>query len=122
MLQPLLEGYLVEETFLQSVLDRESILPTNLRYIALPHGNPIYVNASKLVVGRLSQPVLWNDEYVCCVFLFAASAELLEDRMQLYDIFYRAFSDPDVEERIKRLQQRNLSDEAFKQLLFHILR
>ena len=123
MVQPLQEEDFVTEEYMQSVLSREEMSSTSLNYIALPHGNPAMVHNTRLVIGRMNQPLLWDDSKVSCAFLFAVSAEMLREKPILFNTFYRTMADPNVEESIKKLQmEKNLPDEVFRQKLFHILR
>ena len=123
MVQPLLEEDFVTEEYLQSVLEREEMSSTSLNHIALPHGNPAMVQNTRLVIGRMNHPILWDDSKVSCAFLFAVSAEMLREKPMLFNTFYRTMADPNVEESIKKLQmEKNLPDEVFRQKLFHILR
>ena len=123
MVQPLQEEDFVTEEYVQSVLSREEMSSTSLNHIALPHGNPAMVQNTRLVIGRMDQPLLWDDSKVSCAFLFAVSAEMLKEKPILFNTFYRTMADPNVEESIKKLQmEKNLPDEVFRQKLFHILR
>ena len=123
MVQPLQEEDFVTEEYMQSVLSREEMSSTSLNYIALPHGNPAMVHNTRLMIGRMDQPLLWDDSKVSCAFLFAVSAEMLREKPILFNTFYRTMADPNVEESIKKLQmEKNLPDEVFRQKLFHILR
>lgn len=81
------------------------------------------VHNTRLMIGRMDQPLLWDDSKVSCAFLFAVSAEMLREKPMLFNTFYRTMADPNVEESIKKLQmEKNLPDEVFRQKLFHILR
>lgn len=123
MIAPLAEEEFVTKEYLQSVLDREKTFSTNLTHIALPHGNPSLVLNTRLVIGRMRKPLLWDDSQVYCAFLFAVSPEVLREKPMLFNTFYRAFANPEVEDAIKKLQmQSNLPDEVFRQKLFHILK
>lgn len=123
MVQPLQEEDFVTEEYMQSVLSREEMSSTSLNYIALPHGNPAMVHNTRLMIGRMDQPLLWDDSKVSCAFLFAVSSEMLKEKPMLFNTFYQTMADPNVEESIKKLQmEKNLPDEVFRQKLFHILR
>ena len=104
MVQPLQEEDFVTEEYMQSVLSREEMSSTSLNYIALPHGNPAMVHNTRLVIGRMDQPLLWDDSKVSCALLFAVSAEMLREKPMLFNTFYRTMADPNVEESIKKLQ------------------
>ena len=107
----------------EGVLEREEMSSTSLNHIALPHGNPAMVQNTRLVIGRMNHPILWDDSKVSCAFLFAVSSEMLKEKPMLFNTFYRTMADPEVEESIKKLQmEKNLPDEVFRQKLFQILR
>lgn len=123
MVRPLIEEDYVEEEYLQTVLEREKISSTSLCHIALPHGNPSLVHMTRLIVARMQQPLLWDDTRVQCAFLFAVSSEMLKEKPLLFNTFYRLLANPDVEEKIRKLQvEENVPDEVFRQRLFQILR
>lgn len=123
MVRPLIEEDYVEEEYVQTVLDREKISSTSLCHIALPHGNPSLVHTTRLVIARMQQPLLWDDARVHCAFLFAVSSEMLKEKPMLFNTFYRILANPDVEEKIRKLQtEGNVPDEVFRQRLFQILR
>ena len=108
--------------YTDSVLDREQRSSTGLFYIALPHGNPVLVKQTKLVITRMDIPVVWGDIKTVCAFLFAASAEMLKDDPLLFSTFYRKLSDPDTEEQIRELQnEKQLSDEEFRTKFVRIM-
>ena len=94
-----------------------------LSYIAMPHGNPALVQRTRLVIGRMKQPLLWDGSRVSCIFLFAISSELLKEKPQLFSTFYRILADPDVEEKSESFRCRNIClMQVFRQKLFQILR
>ena len=108
--------------YTDSVLEREDRSSTELFYIALPHGNPALVKQTRLVMARMDVPVLWMNVKIVCAFLFAASAEVLQDDPMLFSIFYRKLSDPEVEEQIRWLQvSGHLSDEDFRKEVIRMM-
>ena len=121
MVCPLTEEEYVEEGYLSTVLEREKISSTSMCYIAMPHGNPAMVESTRLVIGRMKNPVNWDGAKVYCAFLFAVSADVLKNQPMAFNTFYRVLANPDVEEKIRRLQADNdLPDEVFRQRLFQI--
>lgn len=108
--------------YADSVVEREKLSSTSLFYIAMPHGNPALVRQTKLVIARMDIPVLWEKEKIICVFLFAASTEMLKTDPLLFSMFYRKLSDPDAEEQIRQLQaEQKCSDEEFRKNLIRVL-
>ena len=70
---------------------------------------------------RMKNPVNWDGARVYCAFLFAVSADVLKNQPLAFNTFYRVLANPDVEEKIRRLQADNdLPDEVFRQRLFQI--
>ena len=81
------------------------------------------VQNTRLVIGRMNHPILWDDSKVSCAFLFAVSSEMLKEKPMLFNTFYRTMADPEVEESIKKLQmEKYVPVEVFRQKLFQILR
>jgi len=109
----------VDDRYLRSVLERERISSTNLKYIAVPHGNPQFVRDTKLVITRIDEPVRWGTADVSCVFLFAYNDKMLEENPLFMGNFYRNLAKPSVEEQIRDLKA--VSDEIFKRELLEIL-
>lgn len=63
------KGY-VEKEYLQSVLDREALLPTFTEgNTAVPHGNSIGVNRTSFVFVKLKNPINWGVGNVNFVFM-----------------------------------------------------
>lgn len=63
------KGY-VEKEYLQSVLDREALLPTFTEgNTAVPHGNSIGVNRTSFVFVKLKNPIDWGVGNVNFVFM-----------------------------------------------------
>lgn len=105
--------------YVESVLQREHVSSTNLKYIAVPHGSPNEVIQTKLLIARLDEPVKWGDANVRCVFLFAYDNQMLADNPMFMGNFYRNLAKIKVEEQIEQL--KDLEDEAFKTALVEIL-
>lgn len=108
--------------YIDSVLEREKISATNLFYIAMPHGAPSLVKQTRLVIARMDKAIQWNDTKVICAFLFAATTDMLKENPLVFSLFYKALSDPDIEEKIRNLQTKEfLSDDIFRKKLIKIL-
>lgn len=105
----------VEEEYLESVLQREKVSPTNFNNIAIPHGNAKYVKESRLIIGRFKNPIKWNDSYVNTVFLFAFSASIECENHMILSTFYRNLAKPEVEEAL--VEYTNEENDIFKQKL-----
>jgi len=68
----LIEKNIVEEGFIQSALERESLTSTAIgRGTAIPHGEKEYVNESKVILATLEKPIKWGENKVDTVYLLA---------------------------------------------------
>ncbi|WP_077610940.1 BglG family transcription antiterminator [Clostridium sp. Marseille-P2415] len=62
----------VTSKYLESVYDREKATATGIGHgIAIPHGNMMEVNESRIAVAVLDQPMEWSGDLVDVVFLLA---------------------------------------------------
>ena len=113
MVDKLVQNGEVDEKYLDSVLEREKISPTNFNNIAIPHGNAKYVNESRLVIGRFKEPIKWNDTLVNTVFLFAFSASMKCENHSVLSNFYRNLAKAEVSESLN--EYVNDDNEVFKQ-------
>ena len=93
----------VQSGYTESVLQREQISPTELKYIAVPHGNPQLVNATTLVIGRLDKPLRWCEETISTIFLFACTQQTVEDKNNVFSSFFRKLAEPSTEQAIHDL-------------------
>lgn len=91
-------GYVNQEYFL-SVMERENLSPTDVGGIAIPHGNPNFVNKTKLLIVKLSEPVMWRTSLVRCVFLFAISREQFQQNFSLFSSFYKKLVKSNMKDR-----------------------
>ena len=96
------EGY-VEEGYCQKVLDRESFCPTSIgNEIAIPHHYQEDINANKIVVARVRNPITWNnEEKVRLIFLIAIKyKEPLKVKM-LFHYLYVLIENQELLKRVK---------------------
>jgi lichenan operon transcriptional antiterminator len=80
-----IKGY-VNDSFQQSVLDREEISPTSIgNLVAIPH--PLKPNAlgSCIAIGILKKPVKWGDQSVQLVLLLALNEDDKEEFSHLFN-------------------------------------
>lgn len=110
---------IIEKEYIRSVLDREAISHTNLKYVAVPHGNPDYVNRSGLAIGLLDPPVPWGDSKVECVFLLTFGGSKETEDNGIFSYFYRTLAHNRVEEQIRKI--KDLEPEKFRKQLNCIL-
>jgi transcriptional antiterminator/mannitol/fructose-specific phosphotransferase system IIA component (Ntr-type) len=72
MVSKLVEKGDVNSKYLESVFDREKATTTSIGHgIAIPHGNMMEVNESRIAVAILDQPIEWAGDMVDVVFLLA---------------------------------------------------
>lgn len=89
--------------YTESVLQREQISPTELKHIAVPHGNPQLAYATTLVIGRLDKPLRWCEETISTIFLFACTQQTVEDKNNVFSSFFRKLAEPSTEKAIHDL-------------------
>ena len=106
----LLENHIIEENFLDSVLEREKLAKTNINEIfAFPHPLKFYANETKVVVALLNKPLKWNgNETVQIVFLLATKANETKDLNMLYNIIVEIINNPALQKKI--LKSNNFED------------
>ena len=66
------------DKFIEDVLKREAIESTNMEIgVAIPHSNSPYIKQSSIAIGRMKEPIDWEDGEapVRTIFLFAVSSE-----------------------------------------------
>ncbi len=66
------------DQFIQDVLKRESLETTNMDIgVAIPHSNSPFVKQTSIAIGRMKEPIDWEDgeSPVRTIFLFAVSSE-----------------------------------------------
>ena len=64
--------------FIEDVLKREAIESTNMDIgVAIPHSNTPYIKQTSIGIGRMKDPIDWEDggDPVRTIFLFAVSSE-----------------------------------------------
>lgn len=120
MINPLVVSNYVTIEYYMSVIEREKISSTNIRNIAIPHGNPDFVKQTKLVISRLNKPIRWKDSYVKYIFLFAFSKEVLSKNQNVFSTFYRKLATPELEEYLFNLEEP-LGDK-FKKTLVNLVK
>lgn len=100
------QGY-VDSNYRESVHQREQISSTALPYIAVPHGNPLFVKETKLVIARLAKPILWDDEHVSCIFLLAVTGSLLKENANVFSSFYKTIGNLEFTAHLEALDDKD---------------
>lgn len=77
--QPLLEKGHVSENYIGSIFEREAMSSTAFETgIAIPHGNPGYVNKTHISVCISDRKISWGDERVDVIVLISVAKEDME--------------------------------------------
>ena len=107
---------IVSDTFIHSVLKRESIACTNLNDIfAIPHPMEACSNETKVAVAILDQSVEWNDKHEEVQIIFMISIKQGEQKQfeHLYDLFIEIVGNT-------KLQQDIVHSKSFEEFLYTI--
>lgn len=68
-------GY-VQKEYIKNILAREQLSSTSIgSNVAIPHGNPKYVNESVILIATLKKPIKWDQEEVSLVLMLAIQQE-----------------------------------------------
>ena len=113
------QNHMVSEDYLESIIQRENLSSTDVGAIAIPHGNPDFVNETQLVILRLKKPVHWSVSDVSYVFLFAVSKEQFTSNFALFSSFYKKLVRSNMRNEIKKFGQAD--EQEFKSSLAHLL-
>lgn len=107
---------IVSDTFIHSVLKRESIACTNLNDIfAIPHPMEACSNETKVAVAILDQSVEWNDKHEEVQIIFMISIKQGEQKQfeHLYNLFIEIVGNT-------KLQQDIVHSNSFEEFLYTI--
>lgn len=107
---------IVSDTFIHSVLKRESIACTNLNDIfAIPHPMEACSKETKVAVAILDQPVEWNNKHEEVQIIFMISIKQGEQKQfeHLYDLFIEIVGNT-------KLQQDIVHSNSFEEFLYTI--
>ena len=100
----------VSGPYARSVLEREQISSTGLKWIAAPHGDPHCVLNTRLCIARIRDGVRWDENLIRCVFMLAISADLLKKPQTTFVPFYRRLARLNFENKFESLQNRSVSE------------
>ena len=116
-IKKLIEQKIVEKEYLDSVIEREKISPTDIGCFAVPHGNPNFVKKTKLLIISLDKAVSWNKSFVKYIFLFAVSKEDFNKNFTPLTIFYKKLMRLNLNsEKIEALSKENFKNDLIKLL------
>lgn len=92
----------MDERFLESVMKREMITPTNVtEEIALPHGLNEHVKKNRIGIITTRKPIVWGKSTVSIIFLLAVNFSDAAATKKLLSELYSFISNKDLMERIK---------------------
>lgn len=95
---------IIEDDFLESVIEREDIAKTNINEVfALPHAMKLCANETKVAVAILEEPVYWHkEETVQIIFLLATKQNEQANIEHLYDIVVEIVNNTALQKRIMK--------------------
>lgn len=104
----LVQAGVVGEDFLDRLLERENISPTNFGQIAIPHPIDACARQSVIEVALLRDALPWGSSQVQMIFLFSVSKSDMKDFSDIFAYLARVCGVP---ENIRRLAEaRNYED------------
>ena len=87
------------------MLEREEKISTEVGGgIAIPHGNPAFVQTSAILAIRLAEPMVWGDHHrVDIIFLLALkmSDEMLLESKEFFKILARILDDTQLQAKLR---------------------
>lgn len=110
----LIEKEYVEYSFIQSVINRENIVTTELDTgIALPHSMKYCAKKNAMAVAILRKPITWNKKKIKIVFLLANG----KTNSKNWSIFINSFTDMVLDNSFAESLKKCYSYEDFIELL-----
>ncbi|MFE6014691.1 PTS sugar transporter subunit IIA, partial [Bacillus thuringiensis] len=78
------KGY-VDKEYAENAIIREKMSATTIGAgIAIPHGNPKFIQESVIAIATLKEPIDWGAEKVSLVFMLAVKSDGQEVTKQLF--------------------------------------
>lgn len=106
--------------YTQAMQDREKLSSTALTYIAVPHGDPVLVKETKLLIGLNPNGIAWGDETIYTAFLYAFNAQVCKENSDVFTTLYRRLASSEIENEIYQIS--SLDAESFKRKLIQLLK
>ncbi len=116
MAQRLIDGGDVGKRFIEKLLERENISPTNFEMIAIPHPIDYYSEKSVMEISVLKKPLPWGNTNVHIIAMFSVSRQDLSDFSDIFSFMARVFN---VSENLEQLIAAK-SYENFMELLWQL--
>lgn len=97
-----------EQSFYDSIMERENIEPTNLGYsIAIPHGKSGSVKKPFVSFVRVQNPIKWNDSEVKLIFLMGLPVENSEkEHLRFLSSISRKLVKEEFREELNKLESQ----------------
>ncbi|WP_339284630.1 BglG family transcription antiterminator [Oceanobacillus sp. FSL K6-3682] len=107
------KGY-VNQNFGASIIEREDITPTSIgKMVAMPHGNSLHVNESKVSIAILRNAIDWGEgEKIKMIFMIAVRIDKISSKKIIRD-FYRLFESDSI---LKEIISCNAPEEVLQVL------
>lgn len=100
--EKLYKGGYVKDEYLSTVLNREKKCSTEVgNKVAIPHGNPQYVNRSSMCVVTLNKPIKWNEEQVDIVFFINISEKDIKRFERMFRYLYNKIDEVEFLEKLR---------------------
>lgn len=109
----------VKPGFYESVMQRENLVSTYIGdETALPHGNPEYVNESRVAVAVLKDPVSWDkEERSSLVILLGMKLSTREDKERAQVFYKELIALLEQKEELARFRRMNSAFDMYTCLI-----
>lgn len=87
--QKLVEYQVVDERYLESMLEREKISSTAIKGLAVPHGRSEFVRKNQMLVVKTKKILSWGNHLVEWIFLLTLTEDTMKKNPTLFNQFYR---------------------------------
>lgn len=92
---------LVDETFIESVFEREAVLPTSFgNLVAIPHPIKPQTEETFWAICTLQKPIIWEDKRVQFVCLLSVEKNSNADLQKMYELLGRVVEDSNLVQKL----------------------
>lgn len=101
------------ELFMKDVFAREDELPTYIgHHIGLPHSQSPYVKHAVVAVGKLKQPIIWNETHQANLIFLIAAPNVADSNLHLKILanLSRMLIHDDFREKLRTLNETDVKD------------
>ena len=97
----LLEQELVEQDFIDSVMERERLNATNFgNFVAVPHSMKPKAKENLISFMTLTEPIMWGKEKVSLICLIAASKNHMHELPHIYELLLSVIDSADTVKKL----------------------